>query len=42
MPKYGLIVCFSRVIKVVIGEHKFNSTVQQKLGVGKWKKIGFR
>ena len=23
-----------------IGEHKFDGTVRQKLGVGKWKKIG--
>ena len=40
MPKYGLIVCFSQVIKGDIGEHKFDSTVRQKLGVGNWKKIG--
>ena len=40
MPKYGLIACFSPVIKVNIGEHKFDGTGSQKLGVGKWKKIG--
>ena len=34
MPKYGLIVCFSPVIKVNIGEHKFD-------GYG-WAKIGSR
>ena len=39
MPKYGLIACFSPVIKVDIGEHKFDSTGSQKLGAGKWKKI---
>ena len=33
MWKYGLIACFRRVIK-------FDGTVRQKLGVGKWKKIG--
>ena len=38
MPKYGLIACFSPVIKVEIGAHKFDGTVRQKLGVGKWKK----
>ena len=38
MPKYGLIACFSPVIKGDIGEHKFDGTGWQKLGVGKWKK----
>ena len=40
MPKYGLIACFSPVIKVDIGEHMFDGTGSQKLGVGKWTKIG--
>ena len=40
MLKYGLIACFSRVNKLDISEHKFDGTVPQKLGVGKWKKIG--
>ena len=39
MPKYGQIACFSPEIKADIGEHKFDGTVRQKLGVGKWKKI---
>ena len=39
MPKYGLIACFRQVIKCDIGERNFDSTVRQKLGVGKWKKI---
>ena len=34
MPKYGLIACFSPVITVEW------VPVRQKLGVGKWKKIG--
>ena len=38
MPKYGLIVCFSPVIKVEWVN--ISSTGSQKLGVGKWKKIG--
>ena len=38
MQNYGLIACFSWVIKNDIGEHKFDGTVRQKLGVGKWKK----
>ena len=37
MPKYGLIVCFSRVINPNIGEPKFEGTSSAK--VGKWKKI---
>ena len=37
MPKYGLIACFSQVIKVNIGEHKFDGTGSAK--IGKWKKI---
>ena len=36
MPKYGLIACFSPVIKVDIGEHKFDGTGSAK--IGKWKK----
>ena len=38
MLKYGLIACFSPVIKVDIGEHKFNGTGSAK--IGSWKKIG--
>ena len=38
MPKYGLIACFSLVIKVNIGEHKFDGTGSAK--IGNWKKIG--
>ena len=38
MPKYGLIVCFSPVNKVDIGEHKFDNTGLEKFGSGKWKK----
>ena len=37
MPKYGLIACFSPVIKVYIGEHKFDGTGSAK--IGSWKKI---
>ena len=37
MPKYGLIACFSPVIKVDIGEHKFDGTGLAK--IGKWNKI---
>ena len=33
MPKYGLIACFSPVIKVDIGEHKFDSTGSAKIGI---------
>ena len=40
MPKYGLIACFSPVITVewvnMFDGYRFG----QKLGVGKWKKIG--
>ena len=39
MPKYGLIACFSPVIKVNIGEHVRRVPVA-KIGIGKWKKIG--
>ena len=38
MPKCGLIVCFGPVIKVDIGEHKFDGTGSAK--IGSWKKIG--
>ena len=38
MLKYGLIACFSPVIKVDIGEHKFDSTGSAK--IGSWKKNG--
>ena len=38
MPKYGLIACFSPVIKVNIGKHKFDGTGSAK--IGKWKQIG--
>ena len=42
MPKYGLIACFSRVMKA---RHwwtlEFNGTRNRKLGVGKKKKSGF-
>ena len=38
MPKYGLIACFSPVIKVDIGEHKFNSTVSSKIVSWKMEK----
>ena len=34
MPKYGLIACFSLVIKV-----EWVNISSQKLGVGKWEKI---
>ena len=40
MPKYGLIVCFSPVIKVEWVNISSTGTGSQKLGVGKWKKIG--
>ena len=36
MPKYGLIECFSPVIKVYIGEHKFNGSA--KIGSRKMEK----
>ena len=37
MLKYGLIACFSPVIKVDIGEHKFDCTSLAK--IGSWKTI---
>ena len=40
MPKYGLIACFSPVIKVEWVNISLTRTGLQKLGVGKWKKIG--
>ena len=40
MPKYGLIVCFSPVIKVEWVNISSTGSGSQKLGVGKWKKIG--
>ena len=33
MQKYRLIACFSPVIKVNIGEHKFDGTSFEKIGV---------
>ena len=38
MPKYELIACFSQVIKVDIGERKFDGTGSAK--TESWKKIG--
>ena len=35
MPQYGLIACFSPVIKVNIGEHKFDGYRFTK--IGSWK-----
>ena len=40
MPKYGLTACFSPVIKVEWVNMSLTGTGSQKLGVGKWKKIG--
>ena len=40
MPKYGLIACFSPVIKVELVNISLTGTASQKLGVWKWKKIG--
>ena len=40
MQKYGLIACFSPVIKVEWVNASSTGTGSQKLGVGKWKKIG--
>ena len=37
MPKYGLIACFSPVIKVELVNISSTDTGSQKLGVGKWK-----
>ena len=39
MPKYGLIACFSPVIKVELVNICLMGTGSQKLGVGKWKEI---
>ena len=39
MPKYGLIACFSPVIKVECVNVSSTDTGSQELGVGKWKKI---
>ena len=42
MPKYGLIACFSRVIKGDIGEHKFRQNDLEKISSWKMeKKWGF-
>ena len=38
MLKYGLIACFSPVIKVEWVNISSTGTGSQKLGVGKWKK----
>ena len=38
MPKYGLIACFSPVIKVDIGERKFDGTGSEKFGSWKMEK----
>ena len=40
MPKYGLIACFSPVIKVEWVNISLTGTGSQNLGVGKCKKIG--
>ena len=40
MSKYGLIACFIPVIKVEWVNISSTGTGSQKLGVGKWKKIG--
>ena len=41
MPQYGPIACFSPVIKsTTLVNISSMRTVRQKLGVGKWKKIG--
>ena len=40
MPKYGMIACFSPVIKVEWVNISLTGTGSQKLGVGKWKTIG--
>ena len=39
MLKYGLIACFSQVIKCKICERKFGQYGSAKIEVGKWKKI---
>ena len=38
MPKYGLIVCFSPVIKIYISEHKFDGTGSEKFWSWKMEK----
>ena len=38
MPKYGLIACFSPVIKVDIGERKFDGYRFAKIGSWKMEK----
>ena len=38
MPKHGLIVCFGPVIKVNIGEHKFDGPGSAKIGSWKMEK----
>ena len=40
MSKYVLIACFSPIIKVEWVNISSTGTSSQKLGVGKWKKIG--
>ena len=40
MPKYGLIACFSQVIKVDIGERKFGRYSSAKIGSWKMEKNG--
>ena len=40
MPKYGLIACFNPVINVEWVNISLTGTGSQKLGAGKWKKIG--
>ena len=40
MPIYGLIACFSPVIKIEWVNISLKGTGSQKLGVGIWKKIG--
>ena len=40
MLKYGLIACFSPVIKFEWVNISSTDTGWQKLGVGKWKKVG--
>ena len=40
MPKFGLIACFRPVITVEWVNISSTGTGSEKLGVGKWKKIG--
>ena len=40
MLKYGLIACFSPVINIGLVNVSSAGTSLQKLGVGKWQKIG--